>query len=301
MMDVSPVLEDLAIIVVNYRSHRLVEKNLERMLNGIDAVVIVVDSFSSTGEADAARDLCDRHGWHFVETDRNVGFGVGVNLGAEVAIALGCRSLFLVNPDAWVAPGSLLEIARVARLHQWAIMSPRVERPDGTTWFDGATIDRRTGLPGRAPGAGQAIHWLSGACLVTSSRLWRAVGGFDPDYFMYWEDVDFSHRCGGLGADINLIEGVVAVHDVGATQGAGKSALYVRFCCRNRLVFASKHLTAVEILRWLAYTPLSSWRIARRGRGGRQLVKSPRVLTAMTIGSLLGCGHAMRSLLTAAR
>lgn len=38
------------------------------------------------------------------------------------------------------------------------------------------------------------IDWVSGACMVFSSRVWRAVGGFDERYFLYCEDVDLCLR-----------------------------------------------------------------------------------------------------------
>ena len=43
--------------------------------------------------------------------------------------------------------------------------------------------------------------WLTGACLAVSKRVWQATGGFDPDYFLYWEDVDYSQRAKAVGLD----------------------------------------------------------------------------------------------------
>ena len=59
--------------------------------------------------------------------------------------------------------------------------------------------------------------------------LWRAVGGFDEDYFLYWEDVDLSLRLLRAGAALEVRHDLEVVHDVGATshdRAEGKSAVY---------------------------------------------------------------------------
>jgi GT2 family glycosyltransferase len=45
------------------------------------------------------------------------------------------------------------------------------------------------------------FSWLTGACLAVSKQVWQATGGFDPDYFLYWEDVDYSQRAKAVRLD----------------------------------------------------------------------------------------------------
>ena len=100
------------------------------------------------------------------------------------------------------------------------------------------------------------FSWLTGACLAVSKQVWQATGGFDPDYFLYWEDVDYSQRAKAVGARLVVRNDLVVTHDVGATQGTGKSAVYLRFNSRNRLLFASKWLPKRIQRRWIRQTPI---------------------------------------------
>ena len=145
----------------------------------------------------------------------NPGFGSAADAGAQRAVDLGCTALVFLNPDALIDHAGLRRLADEVAGHPLRMVAPRIDRPDGAAWFNGAVVDRRTGLPGRRPADGDAIPWLTGACLGISASLWSTLGGFDDDYFMYWEDVDLSYRCVAAGGDVVLLPEVVVVHDVG--------------------------------------------------------------------------------------
>ena len=61
--------------------------------------------------------------------------------------------------------------------------------------------------------------WLSGSCLLLRREAWDSVDGFDPRYFMYFEDVDLGdrmHRAGWLNV---YVPGAVAEHLGGRATG----------------------------------------------------------------------------------
>ena len=53
----------------------------------------------------------------------------------------------------------------------------------------GARAARRRGRPAECE-----VGFGSGAALVVRREAWEAAGGFDPDYFMYGEDLDLGLR-----------------------------------------------------------------------------------------------------------
>jgi GT2 family glycosyltransferase/glycosyltransferase involved in cell wall biosynthesis len=304
----------LGIVVVNYASHELVARHLGAMdLDGIPVRVIVVDNFSSAAERDAISALAEARGWHLVGLPDNRGFGVGVNAGVEAARAAGCACFLLLNPDASLEPAVVEELRRQVLRDPMALVSPRLVAPDGSVFFAGSRVlldsgrirgHRSTVGPSSATTPSAAQEWLTGACVAVHDELLRTVGGLDEDYFLYWEDVDLSRRVLAAGGRLVLRDDLLAVHDAGGTQGPrrgrAKSALYYRYNCRNRLLFAARHLPPSQVLRWMAATPAVSWEILMRG-GRRQLLTRPGLLLAAARGSLSGLRVAGRAVVSGRR
>lgn len=311
--DRAPAGDDgrLGVVVVNYGSAHLVAENLGRVeLTGVPTHVVLVDNHTTDIEADAVRSLAAEHGWQALLLPDNRGFGGGVNAGVAAAREAGCTVFLLLNPDATAAPAVLEEIRQECLRRPAALVSPRVLRPDGSTWFDGALLDLSDGTT-RGGGAAALRHppagtqpWITGACLGVHGQLWDRLGGFDEEYFLYWEDVDLSHRCLEAGGELVLREDLIAHHDVGGTQSAGggraKSALYYRYNCRNRLVFAARHLSRRRMLAWLAHTPAGTRDILLRG-GRRQLLRQPGLAWSAVRGSAEGTAHVLRALIRGRR
>lgn len=266
---------DGAVVVVNYGSSALLARNLSAFAATPGVRVVVVDNLSSPDERAAITALADRHGWELV-TQPNVGFGAGMNAGAARALALGSRALLLLNPDVEIDPHAAADLLAQAAADDALMIAPAVRHGDGRPAFSRGTLDLRTGaLATRGPLDPDHEPWLTGACLALSAGLWERIGGFSDAYFMYWEDLELSVRANRAGARLVVRDDVVATHDVGGTQGAGKSALYRYYNCRNRLLFARRNLPRRAALRWLAGAPGYAWDVGTRGGGRGHALRHP--------------------------
>lgn len=276
-----------AVVVVNYASTALLRDNV-RPLTGTGHHVVVVDNFSSAREREQVSALAAACDWELVLAD-NDGFGAGMNAGVSVALARGCTSLLLLNPDVRISPTVVRELLRHARLAPDELVTPALLQADGSRGFAEGTLDLERGTT-RSRGPRDPAHerWLSGACVALSSSLWQRLDGFDERYFLYWEDIDLSHRCLALGGRLVVREDLQAVHAAGGTQGPGKSAVYFYFNCRNRLLFARTHLTRWQRTRWLLASPRYGWRVLLR-TGRRAVLRRPgATLVPVLRGSLAG-------------
>ncbi|MDQ1608850.1 MAG: N-acetylglucosaminyl-diphospho-decaprenol L-rhamnosyltransferase [Microbacteriaceae bacterium] len=282
----------LAVVVVSYGSSALLERNLTPLSRAIPGVVIVVvDNFTDDVERLRVTELGRRESWEVVLPASNTGFGVGMNLGVARAGELGASSFLLLNPDATIAADQVLRLLERVRERPLALVSPLIVRPDGSVWFDGSDLylddGRIRATRRRDPASGVRIEsWLSGACLMVTDRLWRLVGGFSDEYFLYWEDVDLSHRVVQAGGTIEIRADAVAVHAEGGTQGEGlssagaaKSGSYYYYNIRNRLLFAARHLPPEDQRRWSRATVPVAYEILLQG-GRRQFIRSLRPLIA---------------------
>lgn len=269
-----------ALLIVNYGSHALIEENLTRTRLPDGAVVVIVDNYSDAGELESLRAVADRHDWLVVASPRNLGFGGGMNLAAEHARRLGATRFIALNPDASLGPGAAAALFEQVRADPRRVVAPLVLRPDGQHFASRMELDLARGairraLPGRR--YDRSALWLSGACFAIDAELFDRVGGFDDDYFLYWEDVDLSIRLADAGAMLGVDETIRAIHDPGGTQPTAhgaKSAGYYYYNVRNRLVFAARHLDARDRRRWWRHTPSETWRVL--SRGGRRHLLHPR-------------------------
>ena len=72
-----------------------------------------------------------------------------------------------------------------------------------------------------------------GAAMVLRRELWDELGGFEPRYFAYHEDVELCRRCWHRGLELVNVPGAVAVH----RYEFGREPSKVYLSERNRLLF----------------------------------------------------------------
>ncbi|RUQ84432.1 glycosyltransferase family 2 protein [Labedella gwakjiensis] len=288
-----PDFAGAAVVVVNYGSSDLLEANLTELTrNAPGLLAVTVDNFTTALERESMRHLSAAEGWELVEPESNIGFGAGVNRGIARARERGADRFLILNPDASIDPGSAARLLSAVVADPDALVAPRILRPDGSVWFAGSDLylddGRIRSLRRRLSDvdASRIEPWLTGACLAVSWQLWSRIDGFSDEYFLYWEDVDLSHKVVASGGRLVSLDDAVAIHAEGGTQAEGlassgqaKSTTYYYYNIRNRILFAALHLSDEEYRAWLRHTPTVSWEILLQG-GRRQFLSSLAPLRA---------------------
>lgn len=291
-------LARVAVVVVNFRTSRLLEANLVRLQAAVPELgIYVVDNYSSEVERATVVKLGARQGWTVIEAEGNRGFGAACNEGARCAMERGASWLLFLNPDAMIDRQALQVLTRRVAEESRVLVSPKIVRPDGSVWSDGNFLDLADGTirsrralasaPEDGGSQGELVPWVSGACLMVSADSWNELRGFDEEYFMYWEDVDLGYRAHRAGFRQEVLLDAVCVHDEGQSQTqveTGLSPLYYRMNIRNRLMFAARRLPEDARSRWRRATPRVAMGIARRARGRRQFLRNP-ALVGQTVGA----------------
>jgi len=179
--------------------------------------LIVVDNDS--GDGSAARIRAAVPGAHVVEAGSNTGFAGGCNLG--VAHATG-EYIALLNNDArphprWIAEAVAVldadpQVASVAsKVLDWD--GRLVDYVDGSmTWY-AMGYKREVERPdSSAYNSPKDVLFGTGAALFVRADVYRAVGGFDERFFMFYEDVDLGWRLNMLGYRVRYVPGSIAYH-----------------------------------------------------------------------------------------
>jgi GT2 family glycosyltransferase len=185
----------VSVVIVNYRTPELTMAAAETALAQPEAVeVIVVDNASDDDSVVRIKALGGRV--TLIESTENVGFGRANNLGVERASQ---EFVFLLNSDALFHPGCLATlIACWATLDRPGILAPAVYLADGKTLQPDAqgkfpTVRGLITRQSAVPETTLTPDWVSGCALLMRRKDFLAVGGFDSEIFMYYEDVVLCH------------------------------------------------------------------------------------------------------------
>jgi N-acetylglucosaminyl-diphospho-decaprenol L-rhamnosyltransferase len=214
---------EIAVQVVNYRTRRHLEACLPGVIadlgdGGLDWRVLVLDNASG----DDLTELAARHPEVVFETaGRNLGFGGGHNL---LAARHDANALLMLNPDTRV-----IEPRTMARLHaalaDAAAVGPQLVDAAGAV--DPRDHGELHGFRARVAQAAGHSHyrrrdapadaaWVSGAACLVARRWFDAVGGFDPEFFLYKEEEDLFRRIRHAGGRVLYLPTVRVRHDGGA-------------------------------------------------------------------------------------
>ncbi|GAB3909666.1 glycosyltransferase family 2 protein [Kibdelosporangium lantanae] len=250
----------MAVVTVTYSPG----ETLERFLDTLDKAtkrpyrVVLADNGSTDGAPERA---AEREGVQFLSTGENLGYGAAANRGAaEFGADYGW--IVVANPDIEWGPGSIDTLLEAAeRWPRGGAFGPLIREPNGEV-YPSARL-----LPSIGKGVGHAVvgrvwrdnpwtkayrqsettivertaGWLSGSCLVFRREAFDSVEGFDPRYFMYFEDVDLGDRLGRAGWQNVYVPAAEVTHIGGhATSRASEKMLAAHHASAYRYL-ADRH------------------------------------------------------------
>ena len=246
-----------AVVILNWNTKGYLQQFLPGLIastEGMDAEVIVADSASTDGSLEML--------YHEFPTvrqirlDRNYGFTGGYN-----------RALAQVEADYYVLINSDIEVPQdwLKPLVAWMDSHPKCGAcgPKLLSWHDrtrfeyagaaGGLLDRY-GYPfcrGRVMkkverDEGQYdtpadVFWVSGACLMVRSRLWKKLGGLDDRFFAHMEEIDLCWRLQLAGYRVTVVPASYVYHIGGGTL-PNDSPAKLRFNYRNNLLLLENNL-----------------------------------------------------------
>jgi N-acetylglucosaminyl-diphospho-decaprenol L-rhamnosyltransferase len=274
----------VAAVVVNYNAESYLQACLSSIAAaGVDGIVVV-----DNGSTDGSRSVAEAYGASWAETGANVGYGRAVNRGAGLDGDTAARYLLVCNPDLVVHDGAIQAMARALDADPLVgAVGPRMVNADGSLYPSARSFPRLLdavghGLLGQVAPRNRFsrryrlldwdhrnaadVDWVSGACFLVRREAWDDVGGFDPSYFMYMEDVDLCWRLGRAGWRVRYEPAAEVLH----VQG----------------VSADLHP-----YRMLAAHHISMWRFAWRTTTGPRRLALPLVAAGLIGRFVLTAGH----------
>ncbi|BAI60316.1 hypothetical protein MCP_0244 [Methanocella paludicola SANAE] len=211
----------ISIIIVTYNSERFIGNAIDSIIGQnyppASTEIIVVDNNSRDKTAVTVNEYMEKYNdkikIKLVETNKNNGFGKGVNIGVLNA-SPNADYVLLFNPDCKLYKDTLTELISAA----------------SATISDGYRLWECRQMPYEHPKHYSPVtletSWSSGACCLIHKDAFENVGGFDENIFLYMEDVDLSWRLRMNGYKLMYLPFARVQHDTYSEANVVKSAQY---------------------------------------------------------------------------
>lgn len=213
----------LAVVIINYKTPELVKAVLESLKTEIDKnsmQVIVVDNGSKDNSLSFLNAWIEKNhatSWvKLIDVGHNTGFSGGNNLGI---LAVKAKNYLLLNSDTIVRPGAIRILLETANKHPDAgLISPRLESDSGkaqkscfrfhtpiSEFISSASTSiisnlfRKYVVAQPVKDEPDYYQWTSFACILLKAEMIERIGLLDEEFFMYFEDVEFSYRAVNAG------------------------------------------------------------------------------------------------------
>lgn len=266
-------MDKIGIVILHYGSWTNTGECLDSIqdnwLKEIDAQIVLVIN------PQAGKKGNGKYTYHFkkkfpnisiIENNENIGFSKAVNLGLNKALKLCCSYVILVNNDTIFSPNLINDLVNCAKENPKAgLVSPKIYFAKGfefhkerykkeeigkIIWYAGGIIDWKNIYAGHRGvdevDSGQfdeigETSFSTGCCMLITKEAIEKIGYLDKEYFLYFEDVDYSLRAKRAGFQVIYNPKAFLWHKNAASSGKPGSVLHQYYLTRNRLYFGFKY------------------------------------------------------------
>ena len=247
------------IVILNWNSHEDTAGcvNSCRGLGYPNFRIVLVDNGSTDGSQLKLRESFPDV--KLLQTGTNLGYAAGNNMGISHALKNGAEFIWIMNPDVRVENGSLGMLVDVMIKYPSAgICGPRIVQgsPEERICFDGLSIIPDKGYLPRfnvvenwfteASSEPLDVDCVSGCSMLIRGKLFRDIGLFREDFFLYYEDTELNFRARKYGWRTAICRQAIVTHRKDHRDRIEKNgiSLYTHLC-KSGVIFSriqKKHI-----------------------------------------------------------
>jgi GT2 family glycosyltransferase len=275
----------VSIVVLSWNTSDLLAaclSSLRAVADELPFELIVVDNGSEDGSADrTAREFSEAH---LIRNAVNEGYAQGNNTGAASARG---EYLLLLNSDTEVPAGALSTLVAFLDANpEHGACAPRLDNPDGTPqascktfptlwtavyydtlfdrWFPNNKTLPRYLMADFDHTSSRDVDQPPGAALMIRRELWEKLAGFDPELWLFFNDVDLCRRIHEAGYLTAYVAEARVLHHEG--KSTEQFPAFGAIWHRNRFSYYRKTFgwRGVAVSRLMS--TLRGWEEARRLR-----------------------------------
>lgn len=236
-----------AVAVVSFNTRDLLRSLLQTVRSESPVEVVVVDNGSTDGTAGMVREEFPEV--RLLVDPENPGYGAAAN---RAIAATSAPYVLLLNGDTRLMPGALAALAdHLDRHPRTGLAGPRLVNAKGHPqpscfpflgtfrlaleksplgrWLARVPALRERWLLLHGPhDRPRTVPWVLGSALAIRREAFEAVGGFDPGFFLYAEEVDLCYRLWQAGWEVGFTPAATVVHVGGASTAPLRGTMEVR-------------------------------------------------------------------------
>jgi len=221
---------DISVIVLNWNGAQFLPRCLQSLREQTWRNIQVL--LADNGSTDNSLPLVKRDfpEVEIIDYGQNLGYAEGNNRAVPLSKA---TYLLFLNNDTWLDPGALASLVSAAKGEPAAaILAPQIRTYDGTEFVSmGIGVDL-LGFP-----CGGKVFYADGAALFVRRDVFRDLGGFDIQHFMFFEETDLCWRAWLHGYRVRTVPSAIVYHKVGGTAGSSSVSeeRYITSMSKRRL------------------------------------------------------------------
>lgn len=254
----------LCTVILEYQNPQMTLETIESLKQAVlpknvKQLIVVIDN-SPVPDGSLKKTLKKYRNIKLITTLQNTGFAGGNNRGIKYGLKHKADYFLLINNDVIVdreflrhllAAKADLAVPKIYFAKGFEYHQDRYKpRERGKViWYAGGKLDWNEVI-GRHEGVDevdygqfeqtQAVDFANFCCVLIKKEVLQKIGLLDESYFLYWEDVDFSHRAQMAGFKQLFVPQSRIWHKSSGSSGSG-SNLHDYYLTRNRLIFGFKY------------------------------------------------------------
>jgi hypothetical protein len=225
---------DVSVIIVNYNVKSFAEQCLHSVnaaIGNLSVEVFLIDNGSTDGSVEFLKTRFPT--FEIIDNRENIGFGRANNIGLKRSQG---KYLLILNPDTLIAEDTLQNLSDYLDAHpEVGAAGPKILTREGafdvtskrgfpTPWVAFSRLSGLSKIFPKSPIFGSydllyldpdqpaEVDSLVGSCMIVRRETYLQTGGFDEDYFMYGEDIDWCFRMKQAGWQIHYAPVTKIVH-----------------------------------------------------------------------------------------